>query len=75
LKEQGFQQTGACNPNNCIVQIGQLTGVEQMVGGSFNKIGNLYTIYLKLIDVTEGKIMVSITHDFEGKIENLLKYE
>ena len=33
LKEQGFQQTG-CVTSECAVEVGNMLGVQQMIGGS-----------------------------------------
>ena len=33
LKEQGFQQTG-CTSSECAVVVGNMLGVQQMIGGS-----------------------------------------
>lgn len=33
LAEQGFQASGACSEAECIIEIGQLLGVTQMVAG------------------------------------------
>jgi len=34
LKEQGFQQSGACTEASCIVEVGQLLGVKRMIAGT-----------------------------------------
>lgn len=39
LKEQGFQQSGACDQNDCAVQVGKLLGIDRIVVGSVGKIG------------------------------------
>ena len=39
LTEQGFQQTGVCNETSCLVEMGQLLGVTQMIAGSIGKVG------------------------------------
>ena len=44
LKEQGFQQTGACSEESCIMEMGQLLGVTHMIAGSVGKIGNSFSI-------------------------------
>ena len=51
LREQGLQQAGICNSSECAVEIGNLLGVQQLVGGSVGKIGNMYTasIFMSLI--------------------------
>jgi len=71
LKEQGFQQTG-CVSDECVVEVGQLIGVEQMVGGSIGKVGNIYSVSARIIEVASGKIIKVTTYDFEGNISNLL---
>jgi len=38
LKEQGFQQTG-CVTSECAVEVGNMLGVQQMIGGSIGKVG------------------------------------
>ncbi|MBN2000373.1 hypothetical protein JW935_22675 [candidate division KSB1 bacterium] len=73
LQEQGFQQTG-CTSDECIVQIGQLIGVEQMVGGSVSKFGNMYSIAARIVSVESGEILRIATYDHEGQLEGLLKY-
>jgi hypothetical protein len=55
LKEQGFQQTGACSDEACLVEMGQIMGVERMIAGSMGKLGTLYTISVRLINVESGK--------------------
>ena len=42
LKEQGFQQSGACIDQQCLVQVGQLLGVDRIVAGSVGMIGSIY---------------------------------
>lgn len=38
LKEQGFQKSGACDDASCIVEVGQLLGVERMIAGSLGRV-------------------------------------
>ncbi|MEW6686007.1 MAG: CsgG/HfaB family protein [Candidatus Edwardsbacteria bacterium] len=71
LKEQGFQQTG-CTSDACAVEVGQLIGVEKMIAGSIGKVGNTYTVNLRLIDVETGKIDEAVTEDCTGPIDRLL---
>jgi hypothetical protein len=71
LKEQGFQQSG-CTTSECYVQAGRMLGVQKMVGGSISKVGNLYTINLKIMDVETGAIEASAAADLEGNIEQVM---
>lgn len=71
LSEQNFQMSG-CTSEECLVKIGQLIGVEQIVGGTVSKFGNLYSISIRLIDVETGKIVGTAVYDHRGEIEGLL---
>jgi TolB-like protein len=72
LKEQGFQQSGACNTDACAVEVGQLIGVEKMISGSLGKVGKTYTVNIRMIDVRTGRIERSVTEDYTGEIDKLL---
>ena len=51
LKEQAFQQSGACLDASCLVEVGKLLAVTKMLGGRNTKIGNLYTLEIRSIDI------------------------
>ncbi|MBC8278773.1 MAG: hypothetical protein H8E46_11120 [FCB group bacterium] len=46
-------------------------GVEKMVAGSVNKLGRLYTLFLRMIDVESGEIIASSSIDCECEIEEV----
>ena len=71
LKEQGFQQTG-CITSECAVEVGNMLGVQQMIGGSIGKVGNMYTVSARIIDVGTGEVLKSANYDLIGGIEELL---
>ncbi len=71
LKEQGFQQSG-CTSDECVVEVGQLIGVQQMVGGSIGKVGTVFTVSVRIIDVESGKILNATNYDHIGNIGILL---
>ena len=72
LNEQGFQQSG-CTTEECIVEVGQLLGVKYMLGGSIGRVGETFTIDMRMIDIQTGKIFKSASYDVEGKIDDVLK--
>jgi len=72
LKEQSFQQTGACNASECQVQMGRLLGVDRLIVGSVGKIGAMYTIGVRMLDVSTGEIVMTTSQDLKGDIEDLL---
>jgi len=71
LREQDFQQTG-CVSSECLVEVGQLIGVTQIIGGSISKIGNTFSVNARIIDVETGKIDNSVIYDLTGVIDELL---
>ena len=71
LKEQGFQQSG-CTTDECAVQIGQLLGVQQLISGSIGKIGDIYSISIKIIDIETSEIINREVYDCPCKPDELL---
>jgi TolB-like protein len=71
LKEQGFQQSG-CTTDECMVEIGRLIGVEKIIGGSISKVGNIYSVSSRLVNVETGEIENTAVFDHTGNIGQLL---
>jgi uncharacterized protein (TIGR02145 family) len=72
LNEQNFILSDNCNSAECAVQVGQLLGVEFMIAGDIGKLGTIYSVDLRLIDVSTGKIVQSESEDHQGDIGGLL---
>jgi len=72
LKEQGFQQTMACDQGNCTFEIGRLLSVNMLLTGSLGRIGNTYSLSLRLVDVKTGEVTGSVTKTQKGDIEMVL---
>lgn len=72
LKEQAFQQSGACDQSECAVKIGRLLAVDRMVVGTVGRIGSLYTLGARLLDVGTGEVLFTASRDNEGQLEELL---
>jgi TolB-like protein len=66
LAEQGFQQSGVCTDEKCMVEIGRILGVQRIVAGSIGKVGSLYLVNLRLIDVSTGRVFRVISRDLNG---------
>ena len=71
LVEQGFQQSG-CTTNECMVEVGKLIGVEKIIGGSVSKIGNIFSISSRIVNVETGEIENTSVYDHTGNIGQLL---
>ncbi|MBD3239473.1 MAG: hypothetical protein GF331_02735 [Chitinivibrionales bacterium] len=72
LKEQGFQRSGACTDAACMVEMGQLLGVESIVTGSVGKLGETYTVSARLVSVETGEIVHTVSKFHKGEIDQLL---
>lgn len=73
LREQGFQQSGACTSDDCQVQVGQLLGVERIAVGEIGKVGDFLTFNLKMVDVGTGQNLQSHALDVKGGMDALLR--
>ncbi|MFA4907871.1 MAG: PEGA domain-containing protein [archaeon] len=73
LKEQSFQLSG-CTSNECVVEIGRLLSVEQMIAGSFGLVGQTYTIDMRIIDIESGKVVKTSQINLRGKIDDVLEF-
>lgn len=71
LEEQEIQLSG-CTSNECLVEIGQLINVQQIVGGSIGIVGNIFSISARVISVETGEIITVSTYDYNGDIGGLL---
>ena len=57
LAEQGFQNSGSCNGSECVVQMGQVLGIDQMVVGTVGKLGGSY-----ILNVRIARVELSLIH-------------
>jgi TolB-like protein len=71
LQEQGFQQTG-CTSEECAVEVGQLLGVQNMIGGSIGRVGDTFTIDVRMISVQSGVSLMTKQMTYAGKVDGLI---
>jgi uncharacterized protein (TIGR02145 family) len=72
LKEQGFQQSGACDGQECAVEAGKLLSVDQMVLGTIAKVGSTYTLTARLVSVQTGEVLKSVTRNSKADVDAIL---
>ena len=72
LKEQGFQQSGACTDQACLVEMGQLLGVDHLITGSIGKVGGTYSTNIRMININTGEIVRTANKFYKGEIDGLL---
>ncbi|MEK7393415.1 MAG: CsgG/HfaB family protein, partial [Fibrobacterota bacterium] len=73
LAEQGFQKSGACEKSECAVEVGRLAGIDQMVVGSVGKLGNTWSMVVRMVSVQTGEILASAQDTREGQVDVLLR--
>ncbi|NVM57087.1 MAG: DUF2380 domain-containing protein [Desulfobacterales bacterium] len=71
LEEQNLQLSG-CTSNECLVEVGQLLNVQQIVGGSISKIADIFTVSARVVDVTTGKVIGVADYDLQGSLGDML---
>lgn len=71
LKEKGFQKSD-CNSDACIVEMGKLLGVENMIAGTIEKVSETITINIWLIYVITGRMLHTVSVDRQGTIDDIL---
>jgi TonB family protein len=71
IEEQGFQQSG-CTTSECAVEVGGLLGAQKIVVGRVSRIGLLYTVSARIVDVQTGIIDHIASYDHRGQISLLL---
>ena len=71
LQEQGLQQSG-CTTAECSAEIGELLGAEFMISGSIGKLGDSFTVDMKMVSVTTGAAERAKSLTFDGNTGGLL---
>jgi len=57
LKEQNFQLSPHCGDSyTCLKEAGRILGVNRLVVGTVNRVGSLYSIHLRLVDVQTAEL-------------------
>ncbi|MBN1783088.1 outer membrane beta-barrel protein [bacterium] len=62
LEEQQFQMTG-CTDLACAIEIGRLLNVELIVIGNVDRVGSIYSVNVRLVDVVTGEIIKNEIED------------
>ena len=68
LREQAFQQSGACDNNGCSVEMGKVLSVDRVLVGSVGRIGDSWALNLRLVRVETGEVIRSASGRKKGRI-------
>lgn len=72
LKEQDFSLSDVCNTAECAVQVGQLLAAEKIIIGDLGKVGESYTVTVRLMEVSTGKVEQTASEEYRGASEGLI---
>jgi hypothetical protein len=72
LKEQGLQQSGACDASDCAILVGKLLAVDDLLLCTIGKVGNTYTLSARLVDVRTGEVEKSVTRNSRAEVDAIL---
>ena len=72
LAEQGFQHSGACADDACVVEMGQLLAVRYMFMGHIGRVGATFSVSIRQIDVQSGRVVKDVTENHRGDIDDVL---
>lgn len=70
FKELKFQASGACD-TACVVETGMALGVEKMISGSIGKVGDLYAVSLRMVDIEKARNEVVLAEQYAGSENGL----
>ena len=71
INEQALQQSG-CTTDECAAEVGQLLGAQYMISGSIGKLGDTFTVDVKLVSVTTGAAERTKTASYKGPIAGMI---
>jgi TolB-like protein len=71
LDQMAYEQTGMVG-NEIVAQVGKELGVNKMATGTVGRLGQTWTVSVRLIDVNRGVSERSVTRDYRGEIDALL---
>ena len=71
MQEQGYSEA-ECSSEECAVEVGALLGVEFMINGAIGRLGDTYTIDIKMFSVQTGAAENTINTTYVGKVDGLI---
>ncbi len=71
MQEQGYEQAG-CTSEECAAEVGALLGVEFMINGAIGKLGDTYTIDVKMFNVQTGTAERTKNVTYTGPVDGMI---
>lgn len=70
IQELGFQMSG-CTETQCAAVIGKALNVEEMIVGSLEKLGEMYIIAVRFVNVESVTVTLAKSVRYKGSVEDL----
>jgi TolB-like protein len=71
--EKEKQLLGCTDEVSCVAEIGGALGVAKMITGQLGKVGSLFVINLKLIDIQKAKVVSRVSETVNGQEDKLIE--
>lgn len=71
LKEHALAQAG-CLDEDCIIEVGNLLSAQYLIVGEVGKLGETYTLDLRLVNTETGQAEKTFAENLQGRIDGLL---
>lgn len=72
LTEQGYLSSQSCENEDCSLRLGQQLAVRKVITGHLSKVGQVYTLTLRILDIEQGRILAERFVDCACSQEALL---
>ncbi len=72
LEEQNFQRSGACDDSQCLVEMGKLLAVRKIVGGTIGRVGDTFSVTVRMVEVETGEILFTSSRKAKGEVDQLI---
>lgn len=71
LEDTASPAATACNETQCLVDMGRRLAVRTIAGGSIGRVGGIFSVSLRLVNVETGEIEATVDRDIDGAPEDL----
>ena len=71
MQEQGYTEV-ECSSEECAAEVGAMLGVQFMISGAIGKLGDTYTIDVKMFEVATGAAAKTKNSTYSGKVDGLI---
>ena len=70
---ESVKTAAGCDTDSCMAEIGGALGVDRLISGDAGKLGSIFMVNLRLIDVRTGTVENRIAESYQGDEEQLLR--